>query len=326
MGEIKDRADLVVVWGANPAECHPRHFARYSVLAKGKYTPDGRKGRTVVLVDIRPTPSAKVADIFLQIRPGKDFEALTALRALVKGHRVDQARLEETGLKLEQLQDLVDRMKRARYGAMFYGMGLTMTRGKHMNAMAILALGVDLNEYTRFVAMPLRGHGNVTGADAVMGWQTGYPFGIDFSRGYPRYNPGEFSTIDLLTRGEVDAALVLGADPGATMPQPAIDHLGRVPTIVLDNKITHTSDLARIHITTATTGISASGTVYRMDEVPLRVRPALTSPYPSDEEVMRQILEAVAARAPNGNGAAEDDDLKSPAGDEQRSLEEVVAR
>ena len=87
MGEIKDRADLVILWGANPAECHPRHFTRYSVMPKGQYTPEGRKGRTVVVVDIRTTPSARIADVFLQIRPAKDFEALTALRALIKGRR-----------------------------------------------------------------------------------------------------------------------------------------------------------------------------------------------------------------------------------------------
>ncbi len=115
-------------------------------------------------------------------------------------------------------------------------------------------------------------------------------------RGYPRFNPGEFSTIDLLVRGDNDAALILGADPGATMPQPAIDHLARIPTIVLDPKVTHTSRLARVHITTAATGISAPGTVYRMDEIPLPLRPALKSPYPTDEEVIRRIRQAVAAK------------------------------
>ncbi len=52
--------------------------------------PRGRKGRNMVLVDIRETPSAKAADIFLQIRPGKDFEVATTLRALVKGQPVDK--------------------------------------------------------------------------------------------------------------------------------------------------------------------------------------------------------------------------------------------
>ena len=69
-------------------------------------------------------------------------------------------------------------------------MGLTMTRGRHFNSGALLALATDLNEFTHFVAKPVRGHGNVTGADNVVSWQTGYPFGVNFSRGYPRFNPG----------------------------------------------------------------------------------------------------------------------------------------
>src|SRR5436305_9120671 len=266
-------------------------------MQKGKFVKS-RKDRTMVLVDIRETPSAKGADIFLQVRPTKDFEMITILRALIKGQPVDGPRVAETGLTLEQLQDFADRMKKARFGVLFFGMGVSMTRGKHMNSAALLTLAAELNAFTKFVAMPMRGHGNVTGGDVIMRWTTGYPFGVNLSRGYPRFNPGEFSTIDLLIRGDCDAALVLGADPGATMPQPAIDHLARIPTIVLDPKVTHTSRLARVHFTTAVTGISAPGTVYRTDEIPLPLRPALKSPYPTDEEVARRIYEAVSRKPP----------------------------
>ncbi len=293
LGEVKNRADFIVYWGGNPAECHPRHFTKYTLTQKGKFIPNGRKDRTMVLVDIRETPSAKAADIFLQIRPSKDFEVITALRALIKGQSVDERLVAETGLTIDQLRDFADRMKKAKFGVFFFGMGLSMTRGKHMNSAALLTLAAELNAFTKFVAMPMRGHGNVTGGDVIMRWTTGYPFGVNLSRGYPRFNPGEFSTVDLLVRGDCDAALVLGADPGATMPQPAIDHLARIPTVVLDPKVTHTSHLARVHITTAATGISAPGTVYRMDEIPLPLRPALKSPYPTDEEVIRRIHQAV---------------------------------
>jgi formylmethanofuran dehydrogenase subunit B len=306
LGEVKNRADFIIYWGGNPAECHPRHFTKYTLTQKGKFVPQGRKGRYMVLVDIRETPSGRAADLFLQIRPGKDFEVVTTLIALVKGRPVNRAAVEETGTTVEQLQELVDRMKRARFGVLFFGMGLSMTRGKHMNSASVLTLVTELNEFTKFVAMPMRGHGNVTGADMVIRWTTGYPFGVNLSRGYPRFNPGEFSTVDLLVRGDNDAALILGADPGATMPQPAIEHLKRIPTIVLDPKVTHTSRLSRVHITTAATGISASGTVYRMDEVPLPLRPALQSPYPTDEEVLRRIRQAAAAKppwTPASNGA-----------------------
>ena len=307
LGEIKNRADLIIYWGGNPAECHPRHFTKYTIMQKGKYVPNGRKGRTMVLVDIRETPSEKACDIFLQVRPGKDFEMVTALRALVKGQRVAPDLVAETGLAVEELQDFANRMKTCKFGVLFFGMGLSMTRGKHMNSAAVLTLATELNAFTKFVAMPMRGHGNVTGSDMVMRWTTGYPFGVNLCRGYPRFNPGEYSTVDLLVRGDVDACLVLGADPGATMPQPGIDHLARIPTIALDPKVTHTSKLARVHITTAATGVSAPGTVYRMDEIPLPLRPALKSPYPTDEEIVRRIRLAVARKSPwvpKANGMA----------------------
>ena len=293
LGEVKNRADFIVYWGGNPAECHPRHFTKYTLMQKSQFLPRGRKDRTMVLVDIRETKSVKASDVFLQVRPGKDFELITLLRAMIKDQPISEAQIAETGLTIEQLQDFVARMKAARFGVFFFGMGLSMTRGKHMNSAALLTLAAEMNAFTKFVAMPMRGHGNVTGADVIMRWQTGYPFGISFNRGYPRYNPGEFSTVDVLVRGDTDCAFIIGADPGATMPKPAIEHLTRVPTIVLDPHVTHTSKLARVHITTAPAGISAPGTAYRMDEIPLPLRPALESPYPSDEEVVRRIKETI---------------------------------
>jgi formylmethanofuran dehydrogenase subunit B len=298
LGEVKNRADLIVYWGGNPAECHPRHFTKYTIMQKGRYVPNGRKDRTMVLVDIRETPSVKAADIFLQVRPAKDFEMITVLRALIKDQPVDPKLVAETGLTLDELKDFAHRLKTCKFGVFFFGMGLSMTRGKHMNSAALLTLAAELNAYTKFVAMPMRGHGNVTGGDVIMRWTTGYPFGVNLARGYPRFNPGEYSTIDLLIRQDADAILVLGADPGATMPQPAIDYMASVPTITLDPKVTHTSKISRVHITTAVTGISAPGTAYRMDEIPLPLRPALKSPYPTDEEVVRRIYQAVAKKPP----------------------------
>jgi formylmethanofuran dehydrogenase subunit B len=293
LGEIKNRADMVIFWGGNPAESHPRHFTKYSVTPKGMYIPNGRKDRYVVLVDVRRTPSARAADLFLQVKPGKDFELLWSLRGLVKGVAIDPAIEAETGIALATLEALVERMKRARFGVFLFGMGLSMTRGKHYNAAAILALARDLNQFTRFLAKPMRGHGNVTGADNVVSWSTGYPFGINLGRGYPRFNPGEFTTVDLLARGEADAALIISADPAANFPQVAIEHLKRIPVVVLDPALSATARIARVAITTATYGINVAGTVYRMDDVPIRLRPALPSRYPSDEEVLRAIARRI---------------------------------
>ena len=293
LGEVKNRADLVIYWGGNPAASHPRHFTRYTVTPKGMFIPNGKKDRTVVLVDVRKTPSVPVADIFIQLKPGKDFEVLWALRALVKGKKIDASIEEETGVSLTTLEDLVDKMKNCRYGVLFFGMGLTMTRGRHFNSGALMALTTDLNEFTHFVTKPVRGHGNVTGADNVVSWQTGYPFGVNFNRGYPRFNPGEFTTVDTLSRGDADAAMFIASDPACNFPKAAIEHMKKIPVISLDTKQTETSNLAHVAFATSTYGINTGGTVYRMDDVPITMRPAFDSPYPDDEEILTAIKKRV---------------------------------
>ncbi len=290
LGEVANRGDMIMFWGSNPAESHPRHFTKYSLMPKGMFLPNGRKDRTCVIVDVRKTKSAKAADIFIQIKPRADFEGLWTLRALAKGLDLDPKDvLKQTGVELAVWQDLMARMKACKFGVIFFGMGVTMTRGKHANSEALLALTRDMNAYTRFVAKPNRGHGNVTGADNVVSWRTGYPFGVNHSRGYPRFNPGEYTTSDTLANGEADAAMTIACDPMANFSQPARNHLESIPLIALDTKVTPTTKAATVAFTVATYGINTGGTVYRMDDVPIPLRPAFESPHPSDFEVLTQI-------------------------------------
>ena len=287
LGEIANRGDFILFWGSNPAESHPRHFTKYSLMPKGMFLPNGRKDRYCVVVDVRKTKSAKAADQFLLLKPRSDFEALWTLRALAKGLELDPEQvLSDTGIKIGVWTELMARMKAAKFGVILFGMGLTMTRGKHLNTEAVLALVRDMNAFTRFVAKPMRGHGNVTGADNVVTWRTGYPFGVNLSRGYPRFNPGEYTTADTLARGEADAAMIIASDPMANFSQAARERLRQIPYIALDPKETPTTRAATVSFTTATYGINVPGTVYRMDDVPIPLRPAFASPHPSDLEVL----------------------------------------
>lgn len=289
LGEIRHRADFLIFWGGNPAESHPRHFTRYSLMPKGEFVPRGRKDRTAVLIDVRKTKSAKAADIFLQIKPRSDFELAWALRGLAAGLDVDESVEAKTGISLDTLKDLMQQMKQARFGAILFGMGVTMTRGKHINSEAVLALARDMNRHTRWVAKPMRGHGNVTGADNVVSWSTGYPFGVNLGRGYPRFNPGEFTTSDLLARREADAALIVASDPMSNFSQPARDHFKTIKSVVLDPKLSDTAKVATVAFTTSTYGINTAGTVYRMDDIPIPLRPAFESPYKSDYDILKAI-------------------------------------
>ncbi len=292
LGEVRNRADLVIFWGCNPVVSHPRHLARYSL------PQEKRHSRTVVVVDVRPTATARMADVFLQIQAGSDYEVLTTLHALVQGKRITAETV--GGVPVTGWQELATRMKACRYGVVLAGLGLTMSSGREFNLSELAMLAAELNASTRFSVVLMRGHGNVAGADQVLTWQSGYPFAVSYARGYPAYGPGEFSAVDVLARGECDAALILASDPVAHLPRAAAQRLREIPTVVLDPRPGLTARSARVVLPTACCGLDAPGTFYRMDGVPIRLRAALPRGRPSDEEVLDRLLFASASVARDG--------------------------
>ena len=287
LGEIKNRADLVIFWGVDPVRSHPRHLERYSGDAPGLFVPRGRKDRTIVVIDVAPTDSSHLADVFMPIEPNRDFEAIWALRCLLRGIPVDDGN--RLGMPLTELVELAERMKCCRCGVVVFGLGLARTGSGHRNVEALLRLVADLNAHTRFHARRMRIPGDVSGADNVLCWQTGFPFSVNLSRGYPRYNPDEYSAAQMLQRGEVDACLLVGSESMSQMPPRAVAHLRSIPTIILDHPTVESAIAPTVRITTAVYGIHLPGTAYRMDEVPIPLRPILPARYPSDAEVLESI-------------------------------------
>lgn len=292
LGEVKNRADLIVYWGANPVHAHPRHMARYTLMARGRFRRS-RRERTLIVVDVRRTDTAKLADLYIQVEPNGDYELLSALRAAVRGEEIEQE--DVAGVPIEEIEEMAELMIGCEFGALFYGVGLTMSRGKSRNIDAALSLVRDLNSRTKFIILPMRGHFNVTGANEVTTWLSGYPFGVDYSRGYPYYNPGDTTAIDLLRRGECDAALVVASDPAAHFPASITRKLAEIPVVTLDPHRSTTVEISDVAIPTAIVGVEASGTVYRMDGVPLEAKMLIRPPegVKTDAEILTSLLEGV---------------------------------
>ena len=253
----------------------------------------GKQGRKMIVVDVRKTMTADAADYFIQVEPNKDYEVIEALRALINDQELDVDKV--GGVPVEYLQEVADAMVNCEFGVIFFGLGLTQTVGRFRNIEIAISLTRDLNRKTKFVILPMRGHFNVTGANVVFAWQTGYPYAIDFSQGYPQYNPGEFTTIDLLKRGDVDATLVISSDPGAHFPKPAVQNLVKHPLIVIDPHMNCTSMLGDVVFPTQWCGIEYEGTAYRMDHVPIMLRKVVEPPEGilNDEQILTKILEEV---------------------------------
>jgi formylmethanofuran dehydrogenase subunit B len=275
-GEVRDRAELVVVWRADPVTTNPRLLPRLRL-----------DRAELVVVDAQRTATADEAGEFIELPGELEFEALWAMRALVREVPLDRDRAAR--LPLDALEQLAGRLRGSEYSAVLHG------PAEYPTAVALLAFVRDLARVAHVVALPLRPDGNARGAEDVLAWQTGYPAAVSFARGHPRARPGEFSAAGLLERGETDAALIVGFDALGRLPAPATEHLRRIPTIVVDPRATETAAAAaRVTFATAAAGVQREGTVHRMDGVPLTLHAPLPSERPGDGEVLAAIQARIA--------------------------------
>ncbi len=293
LGEYKNRADLVIFWGSNPVHAHPRHLGRYSEFIRGYFRKDGRNDRYLIVVDPRNTHTAQIADLHIPVNPNEDYELVNALRAILRGTELDVEMV--SGIPIEDIKKLVETLKSCNFGVLFFGMGLTQTLSHHRNIDAAICLVRELNDHTKFLLTPMRGHYNVAGANQVFTWQTGYPYSIDFSKGYARYNPGEFSSVEVLIKNEIDASLIVASDPASNFPAAAVRNMFKHPLISIEPHHTPTSVNADVILPPAIAGIECEGTAYRMDSVPLRLRKVKDAPGEclTDKEILERLIEVV---------------------------------
>jgi formylmethanofuran dehydrogenase subunit B len=293
LGEAKNRADMIVYTGSNAMNSHPRHMARYSTFARGYFRQRGRFDRTVVTIDPRYSDTAKMSDLWVGLEQGGDYELYNAIRAVLKGKELKKDII--AGIPKENIYGIADAMKNVQFGVVFFGLGLSQNISKSRTVDVAIQLVQDLNKFTKWVLVPMRGHYNVNGFNIFMSYNTGFPFAVDFSRGYARYMNGETNTIDLLNRGECDVFMVIAADPGAHFPGGSNRHLAKIPMIMIDVHWGPTTEMADVVLPGSLVGIEASGTGYRMDTVPIYMKKAIDKPETcrDDEWIVRELKERV---------------------------------
>jgi formylmethanofuran dehydrogenase subunit B len=283
LGEVRDRADVVVFWNVDPVTNQPRHLERYSGDPIGRFVPAGRSGRKIVVVGAEQNATAEVADLFVSIDANRQAAALSALRILVHG--------KEPADEFSHLQPLADILTSAHYGAFFFDAALAQSPGASANVEEALKLVRDLNRFTRFVALTMGEKGNAAGAEAVLSWQAGSPRAIDFAAGYPQFLPDEATAEARLANA--DAVLVVANDPSEFLSESAIRLLEQLPVISIGPRASdqpHT-----VTMNAATTGIHAGGTVMRCDGATLPLRPTLVTDLPTDRDWIKAIAAALEA-------------------------------
>jgi len=119
----------------------------------------------------------------------------------------------------------------------------------------------------------------------VVTWQTGFPCAVDFGRGYPSYRPHDGAAA-LVARREIDATLVIGS-PGS-VPESVARGLASVPTVAIGPYASAAAFGPAVAVDTGVAGIHEGGMAFRMDDVPLPLRPSVAGP-PAAAAVVRDL-------------------------------------
>ncbi len=312
LGEVRDRADVLVFDSSAWARRLPRFLERF-VEAPGRFIPNGRAGRDVIVFQDPATPAeanegwTTRPDLLIHV-PDRGMAIYPVLRALVNGVLLEPAAVRAaTSVPFEQLADLAERLKGAQYGALIHGGESTRAEAE-----AALALVRDLNRSTRFVAISPTVAPSEPG-HSVLAWLTGAAGTVDFALGHPRHLAHE-DVITRIYRGEVDALLLIGdvgsrtefcleatATAKKAMPKVFVGPVMTDGRRDIEPRQGSPSDALRSlmeadsFLPTAWAGIDEGGSVARFDGLMLPLRPALAERRPTLSDTLRALDDRLAA-------------------------------
>jgi formylmethanofuran dehydrogenase subunit B len=281
LGEIRNRADVVLFWAVDPSERYPRYLERYAPAAPGTHV----RRRTLLSVSVGADRGLAKAEIEAAFTPGEEVDALAVMQATVRGRQ-----LGELPERLRPAVAIAEHLVRGKYVAIVHDAESGREVRDIQRTEGLVALAQALNGPTRAALSSLRSGGNRSGAEAALTWQTGYPMRVSFREGHPQARSGR-SGLDRLRSGEADAVLVAGSVAGMEGLGLALDRIGGVVIGPGASAIAG----ARVAIDTGIAGIHEPGTGYRMDDVPLPLSPVLESPR-SAAQTLGLILSALRQR------------------------------
>jgi formylmethanofuran dehydrogenase subunit B len=215
--------------------------------------------RLLVVVDDRPTATAGRADLHLRWPRERDLEALITLHAL------QQDVAPEASDITRSLGGLLTRVRDVPHTAFVYGPGLTAGEGGQRRALALHELVRALSHERHVVTLQLPRAPGTRSADDVLAWQSGYGGKVDFASGHPEQ-------VTATQSDEVDVTLLVESPRGGGLVAgPGVE----------------------VWFRTAAPGVEASGTMHRLDGVPLTLQAPLENGAPTAAGLLTRLLAEV---------------------------------
>ncbi|WP_094228902.1 formylmethanofuran dehydrogenase subunit B [Methanolobus psychrotolerans] len=290
LDDIRHKADVIIFWGADPSNSHPRHLSRYSYFPRGQERQRGwEEDRTAITIDIRRSETADICGDtrFYQIPMGGDAEFMEALVSALS-NKVPKTSFDFDKKRILELGNV---LKKAKFGVICVGLGLVYSLEQ---LEPLFTLMNKLNEVSSFHLMPMVGQYNMRGFNQNLFVETGYINRLKFNAETGETEHGNnYSVVEVLRDMSVDAALIIGSDPLSSLPLSIARYLAEIPLITIDPCNNLTATRSTVTIPCALGGVESGGTAVRMDGVEIELKKIIETNNPSDEEILTRITEAM---------------------------------
>jgi predicted molibdopterin-dependent oxidoreductase YjgC len=340
--EVREVADLIVLWGSNAREAHPIFF--HHVLKAI------HRGAKLMVVDPRRTTSAQWADLWLGLDVGTDIPLANAVarEIVVSGlaneefvarattgfeafrESIEPWTLAEaervTGVPAAAIRELAHAFGSASNPQLCWTLGITEHHNAVDNVFALINLALLVGGVGRYGAglQPLRGQNNVQGGGDMGAIPNKLPGFQDVTDDAARAKfeaawgapvpaePGLHLTgmFEAMEHGTLKAVYVVGENPAQSEAdkQRAVGLLKKLDHLVVqDLFLTRTAELADVVLPGCAGWAESEGTVTSSERRVQRVRKALDPPGDARDDI--EIVYELARRLGHDLGSPKAEDI-----------------
>ncbi|MHA7064434.1 formylmethanofuran dehydrogenase [Azospirillum argentinense] len=291
LAELRNRCDLLLVAGPDPAALHPRLFERWVAPAPAFQTPPSRE---VVFLCGAPLDStlAALSNLPVTILPGDPARVGDVAAALAAALAEPSRAAGAAGIAAEDIAALAERLRKARYAVVAWAAAAFASPHADLTVERLVGLVRDANRHTRCAGLPLAGYDNVVGVNQVCTWRFGVPLRTSLAGGAPLHDPHRFAWARY--------AAVADAVVWVSAFRPEVPAFPAERTVIaLGPPGTAFTDEPAVFIPVGTPGIDHAAHVFRSDTVvALRARGLIDRGLPDAATVLKAIAAALPEEAP----------------------------
>ncbi|MEJ5365314.1 MAG: hypothetical protein WHS86_09445 [Desulfosoma sp.] len=275
---VRNQADLVVFWGANPVRSTPRLLSRYALFPRGRFTERGAEDRKAWTVDIQTTEMERVTQM-VTIPPDQEKACIQALRRAYRGLPLEAP----PGVSAKTLSMLLGDVEKSRYRVFFFGRGPLYHAGGDAVLDELASWVTELGASAPTFLMPVPGDFNSMGFLQV--FLSGGGLADPLWRVQGDVHGWEPRTGDVLLALSGDCFWFLTDDQKRAVRK------HRIPVVALSAHETMTTAEADVVAAVGLQGLDVTGRASRLDGVTLCAEKLWDGTAASDAAVVRDLFE-----------------------------------